>query len=79
MNNPNIRVITTEHKKHNPQYSMEALKTMNEWMGTYNRMIRENRLETPDARKAYFADKPVARMTAQDPEVINEILRFIQS
>lgn len=79
MNNPNIRVITTEQKKHNPQYSMEALKTMNEWMGTYNRLIRENRLETPDARKAYFADKPVARMTAQDPEVINEILRFIQS
>ena len=79
MNNPNIRVITTEHKKHNPQYTKEALEIMNEWMGTYNRLLRENRLETPDARKAYFSDKPVARMTAQDPEVINEILRFTGS
>ena len=79
LNNPNIHVITAEHKKHNPQYSMEALETMNEWMGTYNRLIRENRLGTPEARKAYFADKPVARMTAQDPEVIHEILRFTGS
>ena len=29
LNNPNVRVVTVEHKKHNPQYSREALETMN--------------------------------------------------
>ena len=77
--NPNIRVITVEHKKHNPQYTEEALKTMNEWMGGYNRLIREKQFDTPEARKAYFNDKPVRQMTEQDPAVMGEILRFIGS
>ena len=77
--NPNVRVITVEHKKHNPQYSAEALETMNAWIGGYERLLREKQLETPEARKAYFADKPVARMTAQDSAVYEEILRFIEA
>ncbi len=28
-------------------------------------------------KKAYFADKPIGRMTAQDPAVYEEILRLI--
>ena len=77
MNNPNVCVITAENKKHNPQYTSEALKTMNAWIGEYSRLIREKQLDTPEARKAYFADKPIGRMTEQDPEVFEEILRFI--
>ena len=75
--NPNIQVITVENKKHNPQYSKEALETMNAWMGEYYRLIREKQLETDEARKAYFADKPISSMTEQDPAVFDEILRFI--
>ncbi|MBR7063356.1 MAG: alpha/beta fold hydrolase [Clostridia bacterium] len=75
--NPNIRVLTVEHKRHNPQYTQEALATMNAWMGGYYRLIREKQLETPEARKAYFADKPVGQMTAQDPAVFGEILKFL--
>ena len=77
LHNPNIRVITTEHKKHNPQYSAEALKTMSEWIGGYNRLAREKQLTTIEEKKAYFADKPIDRMTAQDPAVYDEILQFI--
>ena len=33
LGNPNVRVIMAEHKRHNPQYSAEALETMNEWIG----------------------------------------------
>ena len=75
--NPNVRVITEEHKKHNPQYAAEALDTMNDWMGEYYRLVREKQLETLEAKQAYFADKPIARMTAQDPAVYKEILDFI--
>jgi len=76
-NNPNVRVITVENKKHNPQNTPEALEAMNTWIGEYYRLIREKKLSTLDARKAYFDDKPIGRMTAQDPSVIDEILRFI--
>lgn len=78
LGNPNVRVITAEHKRHNPQYSAEALETMNEWIGGgYNRLIREKQLTTAEEKKAYFADKPIGWMTAQDPAVYEEILRLI--
>ena len=77
LNNPNVRVITVENKRHNPQYTHEALKTMNAWIGEYNRLVREKKLATPEARKAYFADKPIERMTERDPAVFDEILHFI--
>ncbi|MBQ5951605.1 MAG: alpha/beta hydrolase [Lachnospiraceae bacterium] len=75
--NPYVRVIAVDGKKHNPQYSAEALRTMNAWMGEYGRRIREKQLPTLEARRAYFDDKPIGRMTAQDPAVYDEILRLI--
>ena len=77
MHNPAVRVITVENKKHDPQYSADALKTMNAWMGGYYRLIREKKLVTLEERRSYFADKPVGRMTEQDPAVFDEIFRFI--
>ena len=75
--NPNVRVISFDGKKHTPQYTREALDTMNAWIGEYERLVKEKQLDSPEAKKAYFADKPIARMTAQDPAVFGEILRFI--
>ena len=77
MRNPNVALVTVENKKHNPQYSPEALALMNEWMGGYYRLINERKLGTLEERKAYFSDKPAARMTELDGEVFGGILRFI--
>ena len=77
LNNPNVRVITAERKKHNPQYTEEAVETMNRWIGDYERLVREKKLVTTQQKKEYFADKPVLSMTAQDPAVFEEIIRFI--
>ncbi len=78
LNNPNVRVIKVENKKHNPQYTRAALDNMNAWIGGYNKLLSENKLATAEERKAYFADKPIARMTEQDPAVYGEILRFLE-
>ncbi len=78
INNPNVHLITVEGKKHNPQYSASALETMNEWMGGYYRLIREGKLVTPEEKTEYFTDKPVGRMTEQDPEIFDSILGFIK-
>lgn len=76
-NNPNLRLITYDNRKHNPQYTPEALATMNSWIGEYYRLIKENQLDTLEKRQAYFDDKPIGRMTEQDPEVFKEIIKFI--
>ena len=67
-----------EGKKHLPQYTAAALKNMNAWIGGYERLVKEKKLNTPEEKQAYFADKPVAAMTEQDPAVIGEILRFLR-
>lgn len=54
----------------------QVLRTMNAWMGGYHRLIREKQLDTSEARKAYFNEKPVRKMTEQDPAVVGEILRL---
>jgi pimeloyl-ACP methyl ester carboxylesterase len=70
-NNPNIKLIKTENKKHNPNYTGEALDNMTKWLGEYGS------LTDPEAKKTFFSDKPIAQMTAQDPEIFTEILNFI--
>lgn len=79
MRNPNIRVLTVQNKKHNPQYTEEALNTMNAWMGEYYRLVQEKKLDSPESRKEYFADKSIGLMTAQDAAVFDEILGFIKA
>lgn len=79
LGNPNIRVVTSEGRKHNPHYTSEALGTMNAWIGEYNRLMGNKQLETLEARKAYFDDKPIGRMTEQDPAVWDEIIQFIKA
>lgn len=75
--NPNVRVLTVEGKQHLPQYTVEARNKMDAWIGEFNRLVREKKLNDLEEKKAFFADKPVAEMTEQDPAIIGEILRFI--
>lgn len=77
LHNPAVRVITVENKRHNPQYTAEALEKMNAWIGEFNRLVKEKQLTTPEEKKAFFADKPIEEMTKQDPAVYSEILKFL--
>lgn len=78
LNNPNFSFKIVEGKKHNPNYSYDALKTMNEWMGGYYSLINQGELKTLEERKNYFLDKPISKMTEQDEEIWELILNFIQ-
>ncbi len=75
--NPNVKVITAENKKHNPQYAPEAVEIMNKWIGRYNLMVKKKQFATKEEQKAYFDDKPIGEMTKQDPAVYDEILKFL--
>jgi hypothetical protein len=78
LNNPNLSFKIVEGKKHNPNYSSEALKKMNVWIGQYNHLIRQGDLNTLEERKRYFSDKPIGEMTKQDPEIWDLILNFVR-
>ena len=77
INNPHIHLLTVQNKKHNPQYSMDALAKMNKWIGEYNRLVNNKTLQTEEEKRAYFNDKPIEEMTAQDPNIYEEIFKFI--
>ena len=78
LGNPNVRVITVENKKHMPQYTREALDTMNAWLGEYYRAVNEKKLNTAEEKREFFADKSPKRMTEPDPAVFGEIFRFLE-
>ena len=77
LNNPNLSFKIVEGKKHNPNYSCEAIKTMNEWLGNYYYLINQGELKTTEDKNNYFLDKPISKMTEQDQEIWELILSFI--
>ena len=77
LNNPNLSFKIVEGKKHNPNYSYEAIKAMNEWLGNYYSLINQGELKTTEDKNNYFLDKPISKMTEQDQEIWGLILNFI--
>jgi pimeloyl-ACP methyl ester carboxylesterase len=78
LGNPNVHVMIVENKKHMPQYTYEALDTMNVWLGEYYRAVNEKKLNTTEEKRAFFNDKPAKRMMEPDPAVFGEILHFLK-
>ncbi|MBO4540594.1 MAG: alpha/beta fold hydrolase [Bacilli bacterium] len=76
--NPNIKILTYQGRKHNPNYSPEAIAFMNQSIGGYNYLVKKGELKSDEEKRAYFADKPIGKMTEQDPEVFRRIFRFIE-
>ena len=78
LGNPHIHVHIVENRKHNPNYSDEALAFMNNSMYGYNKLLAENKGITLEERKQYFLDKPIEKLTAQDPAIIKLVCDFIK-
>ena len=78
INRPNIECITVENKGHNPLYTYDAVKYMNETFYNYNRLIKDKTLNTLEKRKEYMSDKSIAKMTEIDQELMGKIISFIE-
>lgn len=77
IDNPNLSFLIENDKKHNPNYTKEAVEFMNESIGVYQKLLSKNKLDTLEKRKEYFKDKTAWKMTEQDDKVWEEILSFI--
>lgn len=78
LGNDKLEFLVEQNKKHNPTYTAEALAFMQESFGTFNRLVAEGKLQTLEEKQAFFADRPAAKMTAQDPRVMDAVVKFIK-
>ena len=75
--NPHIKTIKFENRKHNPNYTLEAVQYMNEVFGAFNRRVMDKAIATDKERIAYFKDISIRKLTEQDQDLFNQIEEFI--
>ena len=75
--NPHVQTIRFENKKHNPNYTLEAVQYMNEVFGAFNRRVMDKAIATDEERINYFKDVSIKRLTEQDQNLFNQIEEFI--
>ena len=77
-NNPNIRTLKVSGRKHNPNYTDEAIKYMSESFGNYYRQIKNKIIKTDEDKINYFKNISLDRLTEQDEKMFEEIFKFIE-
>ena len=79
INNPHIQTIRFENRKHNPNYTEEAVEYMNEVFGGYNRLTKYKKIASDEERIAYFKDVSIDKLTEQDKSLFDKIEHFINN
>ena len=75
---PNVKYLILENKKHNPNYSDEAIKCLYSFYEEFPRLQREKVLKTKEDKIEYMNKLDFYKMTEQDPEVWKEIINNIK-
>ena len=78
INNPNIKILKLNNRKHNPNYTDDAVAYMNEVFGQYNYLLKKKKIKSDNDKIVFFKDVSLPRLTEQDEEVINQIVSFIK-
>lgn len=76
--NPSIKICKVTNRKHNPNYTDEAVQYMNEVFGKYNQLIKDKVIKTDDDKINYFKDVSLEKLTEQDEKMFDEIVTFIE-
>lgn len=79
ISNPNFSYHIEKHRKHNPNYTDEALAYMGKTFGEFISLIQNGTLDTYEKQKAYMADKSAMEMTHQDEMIIQKIVDLIEA
>ena len=77
INNSHLRIITVNDKKHNPNYTRDAVEYMNATFKEYNLKLKRKELKNDDEKTRFFENASLDKMSEQDPVIVNEILKFI--
>ena len=77
IDNPHIKTLRMNGRKHNPNYSQEAVDYMNEVFSKYNYLLKKKQIKTDAQKIDYFKNVSIAKLTKQDEDVINRIVEYI--
>ena len=77
IDNPHIKTLRVENRKHNPNYTDEAVKYMNDVFYKYNCLIKDNKIKTDQDKINYFKDVSLPDLVRQDEGMWDEIASFI--
>jgi len=78
MNNHSFEFVITDGKKHNPNYTAEAVNYMNDVFSEYNSLVKQKKLKTFEEKKNYFNEVLLSKITEQDNEIWNKIFSFLK-
>ena len=78
INNPLIKIHKLKDRKHNPNYTDDAVKYLNDIFGEYYDLIDKKVIKTDEDKINYFKDVSIDRLTDQDEKIIDEIINFIE-
>ena len=78
INNPNIKMMEMKNRFHNPNYTEDAVKYLNDTFGEYNNLIKQKKIKTDEDKINFFKDVSLERLTNQDEKVFDEIIDFIE-
>lgn len=70
--NPNFSFIIEKGKKHNPNYTVEALNYMN------NTFVKLNTVSGREEKIKFMKDKSAKLMTVQDEKVMGKVVKFLK-
>ena len=77
IDNPNIKTLRVTGKKHNPNYSLNAVNYMNEIFGQYNELLKKKKIRSDEDRINFFKDVSLTRLDEQDKDIVSIISEFI--
>lgn len=76
---PDTRFLLLDGRKHNPNYTPEAVRYKDVFMAEHSKAKKQKKLETPAQQLAFQDSFDFDLMTQQDESVWQEILRFLES
>lgn len=76
--NSHIKTKRYEGRKHNPNYTDNAISYMDSVFGKYYALLNEKKIQTDEDRINYFKDVSLAKLVEQDEQLFDEIVDFIE-
>ena len=77
MNNPNIKTLKVVGRKHNPNYTDDAVMYMNNAFFDFNTKVKNKEIKTVDDRINFFKNIEIDKLVEQDTKMFEEIAKFI--
>ncbi len=76
--NDNISFLSVDGKRHNPNYTKDAVRYKDAFFAEYNAAMKKNRLTGDIEKKRFKESFDWARMTAQDDSIWSSILMSLE-